>query len=147
MDLIYLIIPGIIASIIVIYYFFFRPKMDKRIKNLAEYAYESAGEFLDLPAKGDPPAVKLVDTGWRNEEVFGLYSWKKLFKWIIWEQITVVDDRSFIWGVLVHEMVHAVRRRNGLLPSEIDAYQAQRTAYARFAGPKLDALMAEVYPE
>lgn len=137
-----LILAALFVVVVAIYYFFIRVKMDPRVKELAEYAYKRAGEINGLKTSSSPPPVQLKPERFMvgNVKVYGNYKWRKLFLFagpVIWDRIIVITDLGSIFSTLVHEMTHAVRRRNGKKSSEVAAEAAEAIANQLYGGPKL----------
>ena len=123
-------------------FIFIRTKMNPRVKELAGLAYKAAAEIAELPARGSTPPVDLKDVPWdhRGVTVVGNYKWLGFFGKVLWDRILVIKTPARIWGVLLHEMTHAVRRRNGLPSSEAAAY-ATRPLAAEMAPSNLAELL------
>ncbi len=123
------------------FFLIFRTQMDPRVKELADFAYKAAAHLADLPARGSTPPVGLKDGAWttRGANVVGNYKWIGAFDKVLWDRI-LIDTSSRFWEVLIHEMTHAVRRRNGRPSSEAAAY-ATRPLAAGVAPPNLAALL------
>ena len=139
---------GIVAlglAVAFIIFQIFRTKMDPRVKELADMAYEAAAELAGLPARGSTPPVGLKDGVWTNRgvSVIGNYKWLGAFSKVFWDRILVTKNPARIWEVLVHEMTHAVRRRNGLPSSEAAAYATKPRA-AEMAPLNIAALLEEL---
>ncbi len=129
-------------------YFIFalvRTKMDPRVSALADLAYKTAAEITGLPARGNTPPVGLMDGRWetRGVSVVGNYKWTGAFGKVLWDRILVIKNPSHIWVILVHEMIHAVRRRNGFASSEAAAYASKAQAI-EMVTPEVAALLEEL---
>ena len=126
-------------------YLFIRTKMDPRVKALADLAYKAAADLAGLPARGSTPPVNLKDGPWehRGVTIIGNYKWAGAFGKVFWDRILVDRRPARIWEILVHEMTHAVRRRNGLPSSEAAAYATKPLAYG-VAPANLTALLEEL---
>ncbi len=124
----------------------FRTKMDPRVRELAALAYKTAAEIAGLPARGSVPPVGLKDGHWktRGVSVVGNYKWTGFFGKVLWDRILVVNYGVYIWVILVHEMTHAVRRRNGLPSSEAAAYASKAHAIKMLATPEVTALLRKL---
>ena len=122
-----------------------RTKMNPRVKELADLAYKAAAEIAELPARGSTPPVGLKNGAWENRgvTVVGNYKWFGFFGKVFWDRILTIKDPARIWEVLLHEMTHAVRRRNGLPSSEAAAYATKALA-AEMAPSNLAALLAKL---
>ena len=122
-----------------------RTKMNPRVKELAGLAYQAAAEIAELPARGSTPPVNLKSGPWehRGDTVVGNYRWVGFFGKVFWDRILTIKDPARIWEVLLHEMMHAVRRRNGLPSSEAAAYGTRPLA-AEMAPSNLAALLEEL---
>ena len=137
-----LVILGQVVFVVAVYFLFIRVKMDPRVKELADLAYKAAAEIAGLPARGSTPPVSLKDGAWttRGVNVVGNYKWFGLFGKVFWDRILVTQAYTRIWEVLVHEMTHAVRRRNGKPTSEAAAYATKPLA-GNMAPSNLAALL------
>ena len=133
------------AAVGVAGYFFIRTKMDPRVRELADLAYVAAAKIAGLPARDNPPPVNLKDGPWehRGVTVVGNYKWAGFLGKVFWDRILTIKDPARIWEVLLHEMTHAVRRRNGLPSSEAAAYATKPLAKA-VAPLNLAALLAKL---
>ena len=123
----------------------FRTKMNPRVKGLADHAYKAAAKLARLPARGSTPPVNLKDGPWehRGVTIVGNYKWAGAFGKVFWDRILVDRRPARIWEILVHEMTHAVRRRNGFPSSEAAAYATKPLAYG-VAPANLTALLEEL---
>ena len=123
----------------------FRTKMDPRVKELADMAYKAAAILAGLPARGSTPPVGLKDEVWVTHDVsvIGNYKWFGAFGKVFWDRILVIKNPARIWEFLIHEMTHAVRRRNGLPSSEAAAYATKPLAYG-VAPANLTALLEKL---
>ena len=132
-----ILVAGIIVNI--------RTKTNPRVKELAGLAYRAAAEIAGLPARGSTPPVDLKDGPWehRGVTVVGNYKWVGFFGLVFWDRILMIKDPARVWDVLLHEMTHAVRRRNGLPSSEAAAYATKARA-AEMAPSNLAALLEEL---
>ncbi|MCH7522040.1 MAG: hypothetical protein IIB42_10135 [Candidatus Marinimicrobia bacterium] len=79
----------------------------------------------------------------RGVSVVGYYRWAGAFGKVFWDRILVIKDPTRIWVILIHEMTHAVRRRNGLPSSEAAAYATKAQAI-EMAPPNLAALLEKL---
>ena len=140
-----LIILAQVVFIVVVYFLFIRVRTDPRVKELARLAYKVAAEIAELPAKGSPPPVNLRNGPWehRGVTIVGNYRWVGAFGKVFWDRILTIKDPARIWWVLVHEMTHAVRRRNGKPSSEAAAY-ATKVRANKMAPSNLVALLEEL---
>ncbi len=132
-------------AMVAIFFFFIRTKMDPRVKELADLAYQVAALIAELPARGSTPPVNLKDGRWktRGVSVVGNYKWFGFLDKVFWDRILVIKDPARIWVILVHEMIHAVRRRNGRPSSEAAAYASKAQAIS-MATPAVAALLAKL---
>ena len=123
-------------------YFVIRTKMDPRVKELADHAYQAAAILAGLPVRGSTPPVNLKDGAWehRGVTIVGNYKWAGAFGKVFWDRILVIKNTARVWEILVHEMTHAVRRRNGKPSSEAAAYATKPLAYG-MAPANLTALL------
>ncbi len=133
------------AAVAVALYFFIRTKMDPRVRKLADLAYATAAKIAGLPARGNTPPVNLKDGAWetRGVNVVGNYKWFGFLGKVFWDRILVIKAPARIWVILVHEMTHAVRRRNSKSSSEAAAYATKAQAIA-MPPPNLAALLEEL---
>ena len=133
---------GVLVTGLIVYA---RTKMDPRVKEMAGLAYKAAAEIAEIPARGSTPPVDLKDGPWehRGVTVVGNYKWLGFFGKVFWDRILVIKDPARIWEVLLHEMMHAVRRRNGLPSNEAAAY-ATKILAAEKAPSNLAALLEEL---
>ena len=146
------LIGGLFGSLIIIYVLLaqiiFRPKMNSKVENLAEAAWNCAAKITGLPKKGSTPKVDLKSDKW-NGNVIGNYKWFKLFlKFgpVIWDRILVTSNPRYpIFSNLVHEMTHAIRRRNGKSSTEVASEEAERLANEVCGGPEVDELVRKFY--
>ena len=146
MDNQWAIFGGVLLAIVaVVYFVFIRARTDPRVKELAALAYKTAAEIAELPARGSTPPVRLKAARWNNSgvSVIGNYKWVGAFGKVLWDRILVIKDPARIWEVLVHEMTHAVRRRNGKPSSEPAAYATKALA-AEMAPANLTALLEKL---
>ncbi len=122
-----------------------RVRMDPSVRVLADLAYKAAGTITGLPVRGDPPPVGLKSRRWqfRGAWVIGNYKGTGAFGKVLWDRVLVIDDPAHIWPILVHEMVHAIRRRNGLPSSEAAAYASRAPALGMIT-PEITALLEEL---
>ena len=137
----YILLPilAAIPTIGLIIYVLNRPKRDKRVDGLAQKAYECAADIMGVEAKGKPPAVSLKNAPWDN--VVGRYTYRRMFGFLWYEQIEVVDDVSYIFSNLVHEMTHVLLERAGMTNNEILPEATEAAADKHCAGPELDELL------
>ncbi len=137
------------AAIFAVVRIFFQPKMDPRVAELAQLAYEYAAEVLGVEAKGSPPPVVLVKAPWDKRGTIytiGLYS-RRLHLPLIgyaWERIQVVADASYIFRNLTHEMAHALRARawKKVTEKEAEMVEAKALKY-RLTDTQITALLEE----
>ena len=134
---------GLVVAFII--FQIFRTKMDPRVRELADHAFKAAAMLAELPARGSTPPVGLKDGVWetRGTLVVGNYKWAGAFGVVFWDRILVITNPVRIWEILVHEMTHAVRRRNGEPSSEAAAYATKPLA-AGVAPPNLTALLEKL---
>ncbi len=118
--------------------------MYPRVSELANMAYGCAAKIMETKTKGDTPPVRLRSKRWRAKGVtmIGRYTWMSTFGRVLWDHIEVVDDVTYIWPNLVHEMTHALRRRKGKPSSEAAAEAAEGVANKKCGGRTLDAALA-----
>ena len=140
-----LIILAEVVFVVAVYFLFIRVRTDPRVKELADHAYKAAADLAGLPARGSTPPVNLKDGPWehRGVTIVGNYKWVGAFGKVFWDRILVDRRPARIWEVLVHEMTHAVRRRNGESSSEAAAYATKPLAYG-VAPANLTALLEEL---
>ena len=140
-----LIILAEVVFVVAVYFLFIRVRTDPRVKELADHAYKAAADLAGLPARGSTPPVNLKDGPWehRGVTIVGNYKWAGAFGKVFWDRILVDRRPARIWEVLVHEMPHAVRRRNGESSSEAAAYATKPLA-AGMAPANLTALLEEL---
>lgn len=119
--------------------------MDKRIGELARLAWHVAAEINDLKLSGDVPPV-ILHEGLKGSKNGG-YRSTKIFGKVLWDSIWVTNSASFIWPVLVHEMTHCLRRRNGLPLDEKAGYRAGDLAIHKYNLPQVHQLLAQLYEE
>ncbi len=139
-----LILLAQVVAAVAVYFLFIRVKTDPRVKELADLAFKAAAQIAELRAMGSTPPVNLKDGAWetRGTNVVGNYKWVGAFGKVFWDRILVIDDPSRIWVILVHEMMHAVRRRNGKPSSEAAAYSSKPKAIEfAMATPQVAALL------
>ncbi len=136
---------GLFLVIAAVYFFFIRTKMDPRVAKLADLAYQVAAEIAELPARGSTPPVGLKDKPWENRgtRVIGNYKPFSVFGRVLWDRILVVLNAANIWPNTVHEMTHAVRRRNGKPSSEAAAEAAEARANG-MRTPEIVALLEKL---
>ena len=142
----WVILGGVLFAIAAaVYFLIIRTTTDPRVRELADLAYKAAAEIADLPARGSTPPVNLKDDQWeiRGTTVIGNYRWTGFFGNVLWDSILVVRDPAYIWETLVHEMTHAIRRRNGKPASERAAEAAEAQANGMRA-PEIHALLAKL---
>ena len=138
------IIMAVVVAILLAAFLFLQPKMDPRIKKLAELAYKTAGEINDLPVRGSSPPVRLRKKPKGN--IIGSYWALTSFKKVLYDSIWVVNNERFMWPNIVHEQTHAIRRRNGLGSSEAKAERAEAMAnHPQYRTPLVEALLLELY--
>ncbi len=140
------ILGGVSAAVVAaVYFFFIRVKTDPRVRDLADLAYQAAAKIAGVQTRGSTPPVNLKAGPWeiRGVTVVGNYRWTGFFGKVLWDSILVIRDPARIWGVLVHEMTHAIRRRNGK-PSSEAAADAAKILSNGMAGPDVAALLAKL---
>ena len=138
-----------VAAIFAVVRIFFQPKMDPRVAELAELAFEYAAEVLEVEAKGSPPPVVLRKAPWDKRGTvitLGRYS-RRLHLPLIgyaWERIEVVADASYIFRTLSHEMAHALRARawKKVTEKEAEMVEAKALQY-RLTDTQITALLVE----
>lgn len=140
------VLAALFIGAALIYYFVIRVTMDPRVKELAEFAYKCAAEINGHKAKGSAPPVQLKGAPWKSGSgtIIGNYRWRHLFLFagpVVWDRILVVADFRYIFSNLVHEMTHAVRRRNGLKSSEAIAEAAEAVANKLYGSPELTEML------
>ncbi len=138
-----LVYLGFAVAVIAFYFAFIRVKTDPRVRELADKAYECAGKISGLGHGWNTPPVRLKPGPWMHRGVLinGNYKWLKIWKYVLWDRILVTSEPDKIWPVLVHEMTHAVRRRNDLPSSEPIAGAAAAVAVEKCGSADVDALV------
>ncbi len=117
-------------------------RMDKRIKLLAYYAYQCAINYTSLPRRGIAPPVKIYET---MKGRIGFYRPLCIFRRVLIDGIGIIDDEDFMFPNLLHEMIHGIRRRNGLKVNEPEAERAEASAMVKYGGPRLKTLLNDYY--
>lgn len=118
-----------------------QPKMDKRVKALADLAWTFSAAQLGVKPKGKTPAVKLRSKPDGN--TIGNYKRFRipLINHMVYERIWVVDDVSYIWSNLAHEMAHAHRARAGKKVTEREAEDVEASAREARSNYEVAALL------
>ncbi len=142
----WVLIAVVLAAAVISYFRFIRNRTDPHVKELANWAYAFAAEFMGAPPRGSPPRVTLRTRTWRHNGVLvnGLYTWKGLWGYVLWDHIQVVNGRAYIFSVLVHEMTHALRRRHGKPRSERHARAAEAAAGRLNGEPEINILLEKL---
>ncbi len=129
------------------WFFLIRVTMDPKVERLARIAFDFAATALDMKATGSVPPVVLVSQPWKKGSltITGNYKWYSIpfIHIVLWDRIIVVNNIAYIFAVLVHEMVHAVRRRNGLPSEHIDTTRIQALARDH-SSAEIDALLEKL---
>lgn len=144
----YMVAPAAIALVLgIVGVRLFGPKMDPRVKELAEAAYHFAAAELGVKAKGSPPPVVLERRKFMSgkQRVIGQYSRRIRLPIIgyVWERVRVVNDATFMFANLAHEMAHALRARAGKKVTEEEAERVEAAA-ARHSSAQITALLAKL---
>ena len=136
---------GVVAVVAAVYFFFIRVKTDPRVRELADLAYETAARIAGEKPRGSTPPVRLKPEPWVNRgvTVIGNYKSFGFFGKVFWDSILVVGNPLYIWPNMVHEMTHAIRRRNGKPTSETAAEVAEARA-SQIRSPEVDALLEKL---
>lgn len=146
-NIVYMFYGGVAVAAVLVWFFFIRVTMDPKVEKLAKLAYDFAATALDMKAKGSVPPVNLRSQPWKKGSltINGNYKWYSIpfFNIVIWDRIIVVNNVSYIFAVLVHEMVHAVRRRNGYPSEHIDTTRIQALARDH-SSPAIDELLKQL---
>ncbi len=110
---------------------FKRHKDNKDIAHVSDAAWQFAQKFTGLSGQGKRPPVRTVPEVWLKDGrlIRGNYkSWT--FLWWFRDRIIVVERPGIIlFPLLVHEMTHAVMRRNDLPANETTPRAAADAAH------------------
>lgn len=117
------LIAGSLIAITAVYLLLIRVRMDPSVKRLAAITFQYSARLMGVEPKGSVPPVVLKKDIFKVKGVIviGNYTWYRLGKWMLWERVTVVDDSSYLFSNLVHEMTHVHRVRRGEATTEAEA--------------------------
>lgn len=146
--ILFVLAPSIIVLVLgIVGVRLFGPKMDPNVAELAELAYQFAATALDTKAKGKAPPVVLEKERFKVSGGTAIGQYSRRFRLpiigYIYERVRAVNDASFMFANLAHEMAHAVRARAGKRVTEKEAEMVEALA-AKHNSPTIAALLAKL---